>query len=113
DAVTYTIVLSNSGSLPVTARVTDTLAVSATLLSATPGYAQSGQTLVWSNVTVPANGTATITLTVRAGGGPLPGGYVLNNSVTIGAHDGEIVRNAPGVQVAPYRAFVPIVQKEP
>ncbi|MCS7055772.1 MAG: hypothetical protein NZM18_06305, partial [Thermoflexales bacterium] len=111
DAVTYTIVLSNSGSLPVTARVTDTLAVSATLLSATPGYAQSGQTLVWSNVMVPANGTVVLTITVRAGGGPLPGGYVLNNSVTIGAHDGEIVRNAPGVQVRPHQAFMPIVRK--
>uniref|UniRef100_UPI00145DB708 hypothetical protein n=1 Tax=Candidatus Roseilinea sp. NK_OTU-006 TaxID=2704250 RepID=UPI00145DB708 len=100
-----------SGSLPVTARVTDTLAVSATLLSATPGYAQSGQTLVWSNVVVPAGGTVVLTVTVRAGSGPLPGGYVLNNSVTIGAHDGEITRSAPAVDVAPWRAYVPAVMR--
>ncbi|MCS7062362.1 MAG: hypothetical protein RMN25_14550, partial [Anaerolineae bacterium] len=59
------------------------------------------------------NGTVALTITVRAGSGPLPGGYVLNNSVTIGAHDGEIVRNAPAVQVAPWRVFAPIVIREP
>ncbi|GIV83069.1 MAG: hypothetical protein KatS3mg052_0076 [Candidatus Roseilinea sp.] len=109
EAVSYTIVLSNSGSLPVTARVTDTLAANATLLSATPGYAQSGQTLVWSNVEVPAGGTVVLTVTVRAGSGPLPEGYALNNNVTIGAHDGEITRSAPAVDVAPHRAYVPAV----
>ena len=58
ELVSYTIVISNAGSVAVTARVTDTLAVSATLVSATPGYAQSGQTLAWSGVNVPAGGTA-------------------------------------------------------
>ena len=58
ELVSYTIVISNAGSAAVTARVTDTLAVSATLVSATPGYAQSGQTLAWSGVNVPAGGTA-------------------------------------------------------
>ena len=113
ELVSYTIVLSNSGDAAVTARVTDTLAVSATLVGATPGYAQSGQTLVWSGVNVPAGGTAAITVTVRAGSGLLPGGYALGNSVTIGAVDGEIVRSAPSVQVEPLRAFVPIVMRPP
>jgi uncharacterized repeat protein (TIGR01451 family) len=111
ELVSYTIVISNAGSMAVTARVTDTLAVSATLVSATLGYAQSGQTLVWSGVNVPAGGTAAITVTVRAGSGLLPGGYALGNSVTIGAVDGEIVRSAPSVQVEPLRAFVPIVMR--
>ena len=111
--VSYTIVLSNSGSAAVTTQVTDTLAVSATLVSATPGYAQSGQTLVWSGVNVPAGGTAVLTITVRAGSGPLPGGYTLNNSVTIGAVDGEIVRYAPFVEVGPWRAYAPIVVRPP
>ena len=96
-----------------TARVTDTLAVSATLVSATPGYNQTGQTLVWSGVSVPAGGTAVLTITVRAASGPLPGGYLLGNSVTIGAADGEIVRSAPGVTVEPWRAFVPVVMRPP
>jgi uncharacterized repeat protein (TIGR01451 family) len=113
ELVTYTIVISNAGSAAVTARVTDTLAVSATLVSATPGYAQSGQTLVWSGVNVPAGGTAVLTVTVRAASGPLPEGYTLFNSMTIGAADGEILRNAPAVQVEPWRAFVPIVQRPP
>gem|GEM_PF-5577395 len=111
ELVSYTIVLSNAGSAAVTARVTDTLAVSATLVSATPGYAQSGQTLAWSGVNVPAGGTAGLTITVRAASGPLPEGYLLFNSVTIGAADGEIVRSAPAVTVEPWRAFVPIVRR--
>jgi len=113
ELVSYTIVLSNSGDAAVTARVTDTLAVSATLVSATPGYAQSGQTLVWSGVNVPAGGTAVLTVTVRAASGPLPEGYTLFNSVIVGTADGEIVRSAPGVTVEPWRAFVPVVMRPP
>jgi uncharacterized repeat protein (TIGR01451 family) len=108
ELVTYTIVISNAGSAAVTARVTDTLAVSATLVGATPGYSQAGQTLVWSGVNVPAGGTVVLTVTVRAASGPLPGGYTLDNTVRIGAADGEIVRDAPSVTVEPRRAFVPI-----
>ena len=111
ELVSYTIVISNAGSAAVTARVTDTLAVSATLVSATPRYAQSGQTLVWSGVNVPAGGTAVLTITVRAASGPLPEGYTLFNSVTIGTADGQITRNAPSVQVEPLRVFVPIVRR--
>jgi uncharacterized repeat protein (TIGR01451 family) len=108
ELVSYTIVVSNVGDAAVTVRVTDTLAVSATLVSATPGYVQSGQTLVWSNVVMPAGGTAVLTVTVRAASGPLPEGYLLNNSVLIGTADGETTRDAPSVQVEPWRAFVPI-----
>jgi len=111
ELVSYTIVLSNAGSAAVTARVTDTLAVSATLVGATPGYSQAGQTLVWSGVNVPAGGTVVLTVTVRAASGPLPGGYALANSVLIGTADGQIVRNAPSVTVEPWRAFVPIVRR--
>jgi uncharacterized repeat protein (TIGR01451 family) len=113
ELVSYTIVISNAGSVAVTARVTDTLAVSATLMSATPGYAQTGQTLVWSGVNVPAGGTVVLTVTVRAASGPLPEGYTLFNSMTIGAADGEFTRSAPGVSVEPWRAFVPIVMRPP
>jgi uncharacterized repeat protein (TIGR01451 family) len=111
ELVSYTIVISNAGSAAVTARVTDTLAVSATLVGATPGYSQAGQTLVWSGVNVPAGGTAVLTITARVASGPLPGGYTLNNSVVIGAVDGQIVRSAPVVTVEPRRAFVPIVRR--
>ena len=111
ELVTYTIVVSNAGSADVAVTITDTLAVSATLVGATPGYAQSGQTLVWSGVNVPAGGTAAITVTVRAGSGPLPGGYTLGNSMTIGAVDGEILRSAPAVTVEPWRAYAPIVRR--
>jgi len=113
ELVTYTIVVSNAGSADVAVTITDTLAESATLVGATPGYVQSGQTLAWSNVAVPADGTTVLTITVRAANGPLPEGYFLDNSVVIGAVDGEIVRSAPAVQVEPWRAFVPIVQRPP
>jgi uncharacterized repeat protein (TIGR01451 family) len=108
ELITYTIVVSNAGSALVSAQITDTLATSATLVSATPGYTQIGQALVWQNVVVPAGGTATLTITVRAAGGPLAGGYNLNNAVLIGAQDGQIVRNAPQVAVTPNRAFLPL-----
>jgi uncharacterized repeat protein (TIGR01451 family) len=113
ELVSYTIVVSNVGDAAVTVQVTDTLAVSATLVSATPGYVQSGQTLVWSNVVVPAGGTAVLTITVRAASGPLPEGYLLFNSVIIGTADGETTRSAPAVQVEPWRAFVPVVMRPP
>jgi uncharacterized repeat protein (TIGR01451 family) len=111
ELVTYTIVISNAGSAAVTARVTDTLAVSATLVSATPGYVQSGQTLVWSNVSVPAGGAVVLTTIVRAGSGPLPSGYTLLNSATVGTADGEFTRSAPAVDVEPLRVFAPIVMR--
>jgi uncharacterized repeat protein (TIGR01451 family) len=111
ELVSYTIVVSNSGSVPITAWVTDTLSVSATLVSATPGYVQHGQGLVWSSVVVPAGGTTTLTVTVRAASGPLPGGYTLDNSVQIGTADGQIVRNAPSAAVTPWQAFVPVVRR--
>jgi uncharacterized repeat protein (TIGR01451 family) len=111
ELVSYTIVVSNVGDAAVTVQVTDTLAVSATLVSATPGYNQTGQTLVWSGVSVPAGGTAVLTVTVRAASGPLPEGYLLFNSVIIGTADGEFARSAPAVQVEPWRAFVPVVMR--
>jgi len=111
ELVSYTIVASNSGSVPITAWVTDTLSVSATLVSATPGYVQHGQGLVWSSVVVPAGATAALTITVRAASEQLPGGYTLDNSVQIGTADGQIVRNAPSVMVMPWQAFVPIARR--
>jgi len=105
ELVSYTIIVSNVGSAAVTVRVTDTLAV-----SATPGYSQVGQTLVWSGVNVPAGGTVALTVTARAGSGPL-GGYILSNDVIIGTADGEITRSAPGVTIEPWRAFVPVVRR--
>jgi uncharacterized repeat protein (TIGR01451 family) len=111
ELVTYTIVISNAGSVPITARVTDTLAMSATLVSATPGYAQSGQVLIWDGVGVPAGGVAVLTTTVQAASGALAGGYVLDNSVLIGAADGQVMRSALGVSVEPWRAYMPTVRR--
>jgi uncharacterized repeat protein (TIGR01451 family) len=112
EPVTYTIVISNAGSAAVvTMRVTDTLLVSMTLVGATPGHAQSGQTLVWSGVNVPAGETVVLTVTVRAGSGPLLGGYALGNSMTVGAADGESTRDAPAVTVEPRRVYLPLVRR--
>ncbi|MCS6773281.1 MAG: alpha-amylase family glycosyl hydrolase [Thermoflexales bacterium] len=111
ERVTYTITLSNTGSATVTAQVTDTLPLSTTLISATPGYVQSGQTLSWSNVSVPPGGSAVLTITVQVGSGALPNGYALTNTVEVGALGGTLSRVAPTVTVHPWRAFVPITQR--
>ncbi len=98
--------------MTVTARVTDTLHVSATLVSATPPASVSGQQLVWSGVVVPSGGVVTLTVVVRAGSGsPVTEEYLLPNSVVIGPHDGGITRAAPGVTVQSWRVFVPIVRR--
>ncbi len=111
EVVRYTIVLSNAGASAASVTVTDTLAVSATVESATAGYVQSGQTLVWSSVGVPAGGTTVLTLSVRAGSGPLPEGYVLSNGVEIES-DGVVVRrDAAGVEITPWRVYAPVVRR--
>ncbi|GIV83252.1 MAG: hypothetical protein KatS3mg052_0259 [Candidatus Roseilinea sp.] len=113
DLVTYTIVLSNSGGVSVTVRVSDTLATALTLVGATPGYAQSGQTLVWENVLVPAGGTTELTVTAQVNTNALSNPTV-NNSVVISSYaDGEppLVRDADPVDVEVYRAFLPVAHK--
>ena len=92
DALTYTITLSNSASVTVTADVTDTLPMSLTLLSATPGYALSGATLSWPGLDVSPMST---------------------RALTIAARDGSVTRAAPPVDVRPWRAFAPIVRRHP
>jgi uncharacterized repeat protein (TIGR01451 family) len=113
DLVTYTIVLSNSGGMSVTVRVSDTLVTALTLVGATPGYAQSGQTVVWENVLVPAGSTTALTITAQVNTNALSNPTV-NNGVVISSYaDGEppLVRDADPVNVEVYRAFLPIVQK--
>ena len=113
DALTYTITLSNSAPVTVTADVTDTLPMSLTLLSATPGYALSGATLSWSGLDVSPMSTRVLTIVARAMGGPLPSGYTLTNTALIAARDGSVTRAAPPVDVRPWRAFTPIVRRHP
>ncbi|MCS7055399.1 MAG: alpha amylase C-terminal domain-containing protein, partial [Thermoflexales bacterium] len=111
DVLTYTLTLSSSAPVTVTAHVTDALPVSLTLLSATPGYVLSGTTLSWSGLSVPPYGTVALTITVRAGSGPLPAGYVVTNTAQVGVGSGVISRSASGIAVAPWRAFVPLARR--
>jgi uncharacterized repeat protein (TIGR01451 family) len=111
DLVTYTIVLSNAGGVGITARVTDTLAVSATLVSATPGYTQSEQALTWSGVNIAAGEATVLTVTVQATSGPLPNGYLLNNGAIVGASGDEITRSTSPVMIEPYWTLIPAAEQ--
>ena len=64
--LTYSIVLHNVGAVALTPIVTDNVPVSLTILSASPLAAIVGQQVVWTNVSVPAGGTVTLTLVTRA-----------------------------------------------
>jgi uncharacterized repeat protein (TIGR01451 family) len=108
ELVTYTIFIKNVGGVMVTARITDVLPLSTTLISATPQYAwANAQTLVWNEVNVPAGEVVALTVTIRPAARPPLGSYTLITSVLIGTVDGEITRSAPPLTVEPWRIFVP------
>jgi uncharacterized repeat protein (TIGR01451 family) len=74
EQLTYTITLSNTGGSDVTNYgVTDALDSNTTFVSADNGGVASGGTVTWSGLTVPANGTLTLTIVVQVAD-PLPAG---------------------------------------
>jgi uncharacterized repeat protein (TIGR01451 family)/TQXA domain-containing protein len=74
EALTYTIVLSNAGGSAVTGYgVTDPLDANTAFVSADNGGTFAAGVVSWSGLTVPANGTLTLTVVVRVAD-PLPPG---------------------------------------
>ena len=74
EQLTYTITLSNSGgSAAGNYGVTDALDPNTTFVSADNGGSAAGGTVTWSGLTVPANGSLTLTVVVRVVD-PLPAG---------------------------------------
>jgi uncharacterized repeat protein (TIGR01451 family) len=103
DTLTYTIRLHNSGTVTATATVTDRVSVRMNYVSgsATEGgvYDAGTRTLSWSNVTVPAGGSKSLSFaaTATAVGGPTP--VVNRATITAGSDSFErmaIVLVTPG-----------------
>lgn len=74
EALTYTITLANAGAVDQTGfSVTDPLDPNLTFVSADNGGAFASGTVTWNGLTIPANGTLTLTLVVTVAD-PLPSG---------------------------------------
>jgi uncharacterized repeat protein (TIGR01451 family) len=107
DVLTYTIVLSNTGGLPATVSMTDTLPPNVTHLNgpATPAGASynAGLNAVLFNGSVPANGQLAITYSVRINS-VLDNGTIIANSATISDTFGRFDTSPPAttvIQAAP------------
>jgi len=74
EQLTYTITLTNTGGTAATSYgVTDTLDPNVTFVSASNGGTAAGGTVTWTGLTVPANGTLTLTVVVQVVD-PIPAG---------------------------------------
>lgn len=84
ENLTYTITVTNNGGSPATnVGVTDTFDANTAFVSASNGGTAVGNVATWTALTVPANGTLVLTLTVRVNS-PLPAGVtILRNGVVI------------------------------
>ncbi|MCS7088083.1 MAG: hypothetical protein NZL91_05245, partial [Thermoflexales bacterium] len=113
DLVSYTLVLSNTGSAASRATVTDALDGRMTFVTASVVPEESaGGVLVWRDVLVPAGQAVRITVTVRAGANtPLHQSYRVVNAMTVSYRGQSLARQAEEVEVNPYRAFLPIVRR--
>lgn len=74
EQLTYTITLTNSGGAPaLNYGVTDTLDPNVTFVSADNGGTTAGSVVTWAGLTVPANGTLSLTVVVQVVD-PIPAG---------------------------------------
>ena len=115
ELVTYTITLSNSGTMTATVAVTDVLDARLSYVDASIAPdSTAGGVLAWHGVVVPAGEARHITVTVRAGANtPLWASYVVTNSVQIAYRSQTMARDAAGVEVEPRRVFLPMVMRPP
>ncbi len=82
DTLTYTITITNPTSTPITYTVTDTLPSQVTYVSSSNSGSRNGQVVTWSNLSIAANTTATLTVTATVNSGTADG-TVLTNSAQI------------------------------
>jgi len=115
ELVTYTITLSNSGTMTATVAVTDVLDARLSYVDASIAPdSTAGGVLAWHGVVVPAGEARHITVTMRAGANtPLWASYVVTNSVQIAYRSQTMARDAAGVEVEPRRVFLPMVMRPP
>src|SRR5262249_20344709 len=80
--LTYTITLSNSGGSAISGySLSDAVPANTTFVSASNGGALSAGDVVWSNLSVPAGGTTTVTVAVQVAS-PIPPGITQIANVT-------------------------------
>jgi uncharacterized repeat protein (TIGR01451 family) len=115
ELVTYTITLSNSGTMTATVAVTDVLDARLSYVDASIAPdSTAGGVLAWHGVVVPAGEARHITVTVRAGANtPLWASYAVTNSVQISYRSRTMARDAVTVEVKPWRVFLPMVMRPP
>jgi uncharacterized repeat protein (TIGR01451 family) len=93
EEIAYTLYLANSGEVPATGvRVVDTLPGEAAFVagSASDGGQHSGGQLVWSGLTVPGEGSKTLTFRLRPSG-LTPGPTALIQTVQVTSNEGATV----------------------
>ncbi|MCS7054599.1 MAG: S8 family serine peptidase [Thermoflexales bacterium] len=81
---TYTLVVSNSGGPASQVRLTDTLPANTTFVTASHGASLQGDQVVWTGLSIPANGALSVTLTVLPACVP-SGTLIVNNAYTVTA----------------------------
>ncbi len=82
ETLTYAITLTNPAAQATTGTVTDTLPTGLSFVSASDGGYLSGQTVNWSNISVPANASKTITVQATVSQS-LSNGTVLTNTANV------------------------------
>lgn len=97
QTVTYTVVLSNTGSGPANARVTNTLPVSVTYVSgsATNGatFDSASRSIRWSGV---VSSSTAVSITYRAViMSPLDNGLLITNTATVNDGNGSVIETPP------------------
>ncbi|TCO37662.1 putative repeat protein (TIGR01451 family) [Dokdonella fugitiva] len=80
ESLTYTITLANSGGAVTGFGVTDPLDPNLVFVSADNGGVYAGNSVTWSNLAIPANGSLTLVVTVTAVD-PIPDGVTLIRNV--------------------------------
>ncbi len=97
QTITYTVVVSNTGNGPATARITDTLPVSVTYASGSASngaiYSSSSRSITW-NGTVAAGTSSSISYRAVITS-PLDNGLIITNSATIDDGNGSVFETTP------------------
>jgi uncharacterized repeat protein (TIGR01451 family) len=82
ETLNYVITLTNTSSQSQTVTVTDSFSTLTTYLSSSDNGSLNGNVVTWTNVTVPANGTKTLTMNTRVNDNASNGVQIINQAYT-------------------------------
>lgn len=113
QVITYTLTLSNAGTGPATALLTDTIAVNGSPISgsvtASSGSASiSGNTLTWNGALNPGDA---VTITFQVQLTSTVSTTLLTNTFDLAYNGTVTTSNIVTTTIEPYRAYLPIVRK--